>query len=628
MNRLTYWFDGVMGRGAPALILTLAALTVILVASATLVLGIASIAPEGGDPLSYSEGFWTSLTRTLDPGIISEDSGWGFRVLMLFCTLVGIFIMSTLIGVINNGISDKLESLRRGRSFVLEHNHTLILGWSSKIFTIISELIIANESQAKPRIVILADRDKVDMEEEIRAKIPDTRNTKIICRSGSCIDPDDLHIVNPYQSKSIIVLSPENDHADVHVIKTVLAITNNPNRRAEPYHIVSEIINSENLEIGQIVGKNEALFLLTKDYIARMIVQTCRQSGLSLVYSELLDYEGNEIYFHQDSTLVGSTFGQALLAFESSVLIGVTCADGTTHVNPSMDRVIESGDHIVVIADDDSSIRCSTAESYPIQTNLIQVGSHSAPLPERTLVLGWNEMGKNVVRELDRYVAQGSHITVVASAQSSLHADMIQDLSARMEHQSIEWVQQETTHRAVLDGLELQSFDNIIVLSYSDVKTEQEADALTLITLLHLRDIASKLHKSFKIVSQILDVKNRDIASVTKADDFIVSDKINSLMLSQLSENRNLKPVFDDLFDAEGSEIYLKSVEDYVSIGTPVNFYTLTHACSLRGEIAIGYKLDRYAQDAQRAYGMNVNPRKSDSILFEPGDTLIVIAEQ
>ncbi len=627
MNRFRYWFDGLMGKGAPALILTLAIVTTLLVALTTFVLGVASIAPDGAAPLTYGDGFWVSLTRTLDPGIVSEDSGWGFRALMLFCTLVGIFIMSTLIGVINNGISDKLESLRRGRSFVLESNHTLILGWSNKIYTILSELIIANESQSKPRIVILADRDKVEMEEDIRTRIPDTRNTKIICRSGSSIDPDDLHIVNPYASKSIIVLSPQHEQADIHVIKTVLAITNSPNRRSEPYHIVSEIFDAENLDIGKIVGKDEASFILTKDYIARMIVQTCRQSGLSVVYSELLDFDGNEIYFHREQRLVGLTFAQALLAFDAHCLIGIVGSDGTTAVNPPMDRIIGADEQLIMISEDDSAIALAPHSAHAIQYNLLRDRTRTIPTAEQTIVLGWNEMGMSIVHELDQYVAAGSGITIVANSDSSLTADTISELEGRLAHQSVEWKQGDSTNRAVLDSLGLESYDHIIVLSYSDVKTEQEADAMTLITLLHLRDISDKVHKTFNIVSQILDVKNRDIASVTKADDFIVSDKINSLMLAQLSENAALQPVFDDLFSADGSEVYLKPIEDYVETGVPVNFYTLTHACTLRGEVAIGFKRQRFAQDPGQSYGVIVNPRKTDPVVFETGDRLIVLAQ-
>ena len=65
----------------------------------------------------------------------------------------------------------------------------------------------------------------------------------------------------------------------------------------------------------------------------------------------------------------------------------------------------------------------------------------------------------------------------------------------------------------------------------------------------------------------MLDVRNRELAEVTRADDFIVSDQLISLMLTQISENRELDAVFADLFDPDGSEIYLKPAGDYVEPG-------------------------------------------------------------
>ena len=74
--------------------------------------------------------------------------------------------------MINTGLEGKLDELRKGRSLVLEQDHTIIFNWSPSIFDVISELVIANESRRKPRIVVMADRDKVEMEDEIAAKVP------------------------------------------------------------------------------------------------------------------------------------------------------------------------------------------------------------------------------------------------------------------------------------------------------------------------------------------------------------------------------------------------------------------------------------------------------------------------
>ena len=122
--------------------------------------------------------------RTLDSGTMGSDSGSGtFLGAMLVVTLGGIFVISALIGIINTGIQNRLDELRKGRSRVVESNHTVILGWNQQVFTIISELVGANANQRGRSIVVLADRDKVAMDDEIRARIPDTRGTKIVCRS-------------------------------------------------------------------------------------------------------------------------------------------------------------------------------------------------------------------------------------------------------------------------------------------------------------------------------------------------------------------------------------------------------------------------------------------------------------
>ena len=100
----------------------------------------------------------------------------------------------------------------------------------------------------------------------------------------------------------------------------------------------------------------------------------------------------------------------------------------------------------------------------------------------------------------------------------------------------------------------------------------------------------------------MMDLRNRALAQVAKADDFIVSDKLVSLMLAQLAENRDLDRVFRALFSAEGSEIYIRPIGDYVRTGVAMDFHTLLEAAAQRGETAIGYRIAADAQDKDRGY--------------------------
>jgi voltage-gated potassium channel Kch len=631
--RLRYGFDNSMSRGAIALIGYLGLVSIVLIAFFALILVLFRIDPGDGSHPGFMEAAWLSLMRTLDSGTMGGDVGWGFRLPMLGVTLGGIFIVSALIGVINSGLEDKLTELRKGRSFVMERDHTLILGWSPKVFTVLSELVLANENRKKPRIVILAEKDKVEMEDEIRAQVPDTKNTKIICRTGSPLDLQDLEIVNPRDSRAIIILAPESGNPDPEVIKTILALTNNPDRRPEPYHIVAEIADPRNLEVARMVGRDEVQLIATGDLISRIIVQTSRQSGLSVVYTELLDFGGDEIYFTEEPKLVGRTYGEALLAYEDSCVMGLRHRDGQIRVNPPMDTRLEAGDQVIAISEDDDTVRVSEnlepwatlPSRLGVDDGAIREAVAQAPRPERTLILGWNSQGVAIAQELDRYVAPGSVLTVVADSAGA--REEVERECGNLVSQKVTCIEADTTDRRALDGLGIPDYDQIILLCYSDTMEEQEADARTLITLLHLRDMAEKGGHDFRIVSEMLDVRNRELAEVTQADDFIVSNKLTSLMLSQVSENRDLNAVFTDLFDPEGSEIYLKPAGDYVETGREVSFYTVVEAARRRGETAIGYRLEAHAKDAARAYGVAVNPKKSEKMVFGKGDWVIVLAE-
>jgi len=56
------------------------------------------------------------------------------------------------------------------------------------------------------------------------------------------------------QARSIIILAPEVNNPDVRIIKTILAIRNNPRRNNISFNIVAEIKERINLEVAMIAG--------------------------------------------------------------------------------------------------------------------------------------------------------------------------------------------------------------------------------------------------------------------------------------------------------------------------------------------------------------------------------------
>lgn len=619
-ERARYYFENTISAGPVGVIKWLGLISL----AAILVLGLVIIVfgikddPSADESIGFIEGVWKSLMATLDPGTMGGDEGWPYRLIRFSATLLGIFIISILIGIISSGIDEKLDELKKGKSKVLESDHTLIIGWSEKIFSIIEQIIEANTNYKGRAIVILAENDKVEIEDEIKAKIPDLKTSKIIVRSGNPLISSDIEVVNPNLARSIIISSPERDNADTFVIKSVMSFTNGKNRKAEPYNIVAEIKEEDNLEAAEVAGNGEVIFVYTSDLISRITAQTCRQSGLSVIYSNLIQFEGDEIYFQEQKELTGKTYKEILSLYDTSSIIGFLSNDQAL-INPPMDTVYQQGDLIIAISEDDDTVILNGLKQPEIKSQLFCELDFSESTAEKTLILGWNKNAKKIITELDEYVAPNSSVVILSEEEIDLAEISVTNQTVKSQMGKI-------TSRKVLEDIQPEEFNHIILLSNNDIDI-QESDAQTLICLLHLRNIGAKFNKNLSIVSEMRDLRNREIGLITQADDFIIGDNIISLMLSQLSENRELKKVFNVLFESEGSEIYLKPIQRYIKTDDSVNFYTLIERASQMNETAIGYRIDAQRDSSEVNFGIKINPMKSKVIDFSPNDFLIVLSE-
>ncbi|MRS04417.1 hypothetical protein EG832_14555 [bacterium] len=87
-----------------------------------------------------------------------------------------------------------------------------------------------------------------------------------------------------------------------------------------------------------------------------------------------------------------------------------------------------------------------------------------------------------------------------------------------------------------------------------------------------------------------------------------------------------MNTVFQDIFDTDGSEIYLKPISEYVEIGKPVNFYTVLESARKKNETAIGFRLMADARNSSQSYGIHLNPDKSEKTIFTASDKIVVLA--
>jgi voltage-gated potassium channel Kch len=618
-QRLRYWFDNTMSKGTISLIGWLALVTfgLIVVISTALTVVEPPTNPDGS-PVNPLSVLWKTFVAAF--ALAVPESGPHAELAILFIlALGGIFIVSALVGLLTTGMNQRLEMLRKGRSLVVETDHTVILGWSDQVYTVVSELVEANRSRRRATVTILAEQDKVSMEDRLRHRLETFRNTRIVCRTGSPLDLSDLEMVNINASRSIIVLAPEGldaEDADAYVLKVLLAINRGPAFRGRPHHVIAAVRDGRNRAVAQLAG-GDAVVIDGDDISARLVVQTARQSRLSVIYHDLLDFGGDEFYIVAEPQLVGRPFSDSLLAYRACSPVGLFHANGTTKLNPPMETMIGPNDKLVVLAEDDSAIRLS-GRHFTVDTSAIVHSVRGPQAPERTLMLGWNGRAVRIIEQLDIYVTAGSAVDIVTSRAD---ADMVvAQLSQRLRRVALRIKDGDVRDRNVLESLDVAGYGNVIVLS-DDLLDPMTADSRVLVTLLHLRDMLAKRGRSVQIVSEMRDDRDRALAQLTRADDFVVSEQMVSLLMTQISENRHLESVFTDLFDPDGAEIYVRPASYYVREVAGHTFATVVESARRRGEVAMGYRI---AEPPGESHGVVLNPPKDEPMPLI--DRVIVLA--
>ncbi len=616
--RIRYKFDTALSRG-PSVVITwlgLITLSVIVVAATILtVFGISGV-NGGAAGLSFPEAFWNSVERVLDSGTFANDNHWPTRVIVLLVTLAGIFIAGSLIGLIANGVDQRIEELRKGRSKVIESNHSLILGWSARVPAIVSELVIANESEKHAAIVIVADVDKTVMEETLRDLIPDSKTTRIVCRRGEPFVAKNLELANLNRARSVVIVGGGND---TMVVKTLLAIR--AARAAdglddsEAAHIVAEVVdNGTARSLKSLLG--ERLVTVSSDeVVAELTAQACRQRGLSGVFRELLDFDGDEMYFAPFPELVGKTYAETQMAFERCAVIGILGVDDAVRLNPAPDDIFGAGEQLVAVVEDDSKFNVTTIDVTPAimvtEAPVVDTG------PRRIVIAGWSDLGPRVISELDEFLDARTTIELMLDP-ALVDVDQIRS-QLSTKNVGLEVSELGGGPEFIAAHAARRSFHEVIVLGYRKKMSDDDADARTLLTLLAFNQV--RQHDDVgpvRIVAEMLDQRNAPLAEATGVDDFVVSDELTSLMLAQLSERQELDQVFSDLFDRAGCSIELRPAPQY-GAQLAANFADIVATASSLGQSAIGY---RRAESGQ----VVVNPSKSEPLRLERDDEVLVIA--
>ncbi len=251
---------------------------------------------------------------------------------------------------------------------------------------------------------------------------------------------------------------------------------------------------------------------------------------------------------------------------------------------------------------------------------------------EKELILGWHGIAHIVVDQYSDYLLNGSQIDIVVHNPSEAVVSEVQRLRREKTSLRIELVNANPMVFADLQALKPFIYDNVIILSQEEgVSSPERTDSETLVILLLLRKILkdSSVHKiNTKLITQVLNSENQELITQTNVDDFIISNKLITMIFAQLSEEPRIKDLYDDIFQEEGSEIYLKPASLYFgSLPIKLTFADLIGQVLKRDEICLGFRKAELAYSPRENFGVILNVDKNREIEIGPKDTIVVLAE-
>jgi len=597
--------------------------------------------PESEDVFhDISRHMWVTYLAMTDPGNMNQDneSHLPFKVTAMLAGFLGVVIFSTVIAFITTTLESNYFKLRKGRNKFLESNHTLILGWNEKIVDIIRELIYANESLGYASIVILAENPKEEMDEIIEKDFPNSGRTQIFATSGNTGSISELKRINASKAKSVIILAncsecaneEEKELSDINSIKTIMAIyacQGNLNKLP----IILEFFQPKKSELIKFFNDPQIIALENWKIMGKLLLQSSLTAGLIRVYDEMLSFKGNEIYIIPYNGPV-LNFYELSHYYMNCIPLGIKNGSGDIIMRPSKETKITIQDHVIILAEDDSTIKMSKNKI----TNFSKVDfspSKGEKKVKKTLILGWHEIAYHYLLESKYYLQVGSSFDIAIHHPNKIITNSIDFIKKTNLEQSISVIDINALIFNNLESLQPYSYDTVIILPQNpDVRAAEKNDTDTLIILMMLRQIKTMHHHqntNTKVISQILKSDNQDLTSQTEIDDFICSNRLIDMIIAQLSEQPAIKDVFDSFFNNDGSEIYIKPLKYYVK-QTDIQIYTFMDLADLaykRDEICMGICLKRYNKDLSKNFGVVLNPTKNAKFEMGPDDYLVVLSE-
>ena len=580
----------------------------------------------------FFDTLWWSMKHVLDPGALAENYGAPKMVLVfaMFNSMMGLVIVSGLIGFIVNSIQSAVEDARNGAATIREVNHILLLGWNRKAVSVLKQLAKLKETV---RVVILTSTNTNVVRAELRQESRKLRGLKILPLRGSIASPSEMTRIAIRKAAYVIVLAEgqglKNTFSDVTTIKTMMLLNSSRND-GRTSNIVAEIVNTENLPIANIASNMSHPIVSSGQVISKTMVQCARYPGYAQVYSKLFSLEDHKIELKNIENSEGILFGDIATRITNATVIGVSwlkIENGrerrVTVLNPEPDFDLAEDDDLILIKQANEDLEIS--DYSPLERVKTTETLFNRPNIRKVLILSANPNVGSIIRELDQHSTEQLEIIVACqdanSVCESLGSKYEEIYSSKLKIQPIEF---DLDGIWSLEKINPTEFDVIFIVA-DESESKVDADSRSTLILLLLRNICDKTRgvPFPPVVTEFLDPQTLELVEDSPLTDAVVSTEFLSHLMVQVVRKPFMESIYRELLNAGGIEMGFRSAEAYTELGKPVCHIDIVRQAQRSNEVVLGYKFDDGTKPK-----IIINPKKDEKYQFVAGDKLIVLAQQ
>ena len=497
---------------------------------------------------NFLSAFITNVKWMISPNSLSTLNVHDNRMMLLLAiviVVVGMILFSgAIIATVTTALRTFIDKKSRAKGKIFVSNHFVILNWSSKVPEMIYNLMLKGFKQ---NIVVLSDKNKEYVEAELKSLFLTNNITKrfkanVIIKEGDSLLRGNLEDISIERASQICVMAKEDmtevdgEHmanSDLLNLKIVLKLGSF--KLKDDCQIVVET-DSDDART-QIDGLSRKLASLRKlnitpisfnKKIGQIIAQSLVMPQMSNLYSELFSFEGSQFYS---------------LECESEI-------DDFMRTHNNAIPVHKDGMLFVLASSEDSYKRVRDEEYYH-ERKFVRSENHVAPKAS-IFIIGQNNKSKSILNSLSRSHEYGDVDFTFKHYDKLENKELIKDLK------------------------ETEGERKVLILS-DDKVSPDSYDANVFISLIELSKAFSQ-KEDITYITELLDSRNLSSARDFNIQNTIISNKMMSILITQLALNKSSKKFFEkaltvsSMKKANDFDIVISDVEQSIVMEEDMTF--------------------------------------------------------